>query len=298
MDFLNFGGSMERWKKNPRDPKGNVAYGNLLKEEFVHFDGDRNPPVFIDRIGITNPDPEYSVYRRVNNVIVIEYVISGKGYLEIDGEVSEVSEGDVYIIRPEVSCRYWADKQHPFKKIWVNVFSDMIMSVICKLNLDKKPIYHNNSPEIKDIFYDMLKKAEAEREMPSIHIELSVYVYKILTKLSIEQNLYSSSSRIAHSACFKINSRLYSNVKIKEIADELFVSENYLIEEYKKVYGKTPRQDLNAKRVEIIKNLLKNTDMSISDISRKLNFNNEHYLSTFFKNNVGMTPTEYRKEKH
>ena len=38
----------------------------------------------------------------------------------------------------------------------------------------------------------------------------------------------------------------------------------------------TPLQDLNEKRIEIIKNLLKNTDMSISDISRKLHFNNEH----------------------
>ena len=287
---------MERWKINPNDPKGNVAYGNLMKEEFVCFDGDRNLPVFVDRTGITHPDPEYSVYRRVNNVIVIEYVISGRGYLEIDGEVSEVSEGDVYIIRPDVSCKYWADKHHPFKKIWVNVFSDMLMSVICKLNLDKKTVYHNNSPEIKEIFYEMLKKADEERDKPTVHLELSVYIYKILTKLSIEQNLYSASSRIAQAANFKINSRLYSNIKVKEIAEELFVSENYLIEEYKKVYGKTPLQDLNAKRVDIIKNLLKNTDMSISDISRKLHFNNEHYFSTFFKNHTGVTPTKYREE--
>lgn len=287
---------MEKWKSNPTDPKGNVAYGNLMKEEFVCFDGDRNLPVFIDRMGVTNPDPEYSVYRRINNVIVIEYVISGKGYLEIDGAVQEISEGDVYIIRPDVSCKYWADKNHPFKKIWVNVFSDMLMSVICKLNLDKQTVYHNNSPEIKDIFYRMLKKADEDREKPSVHIELSVYIYEILTKLSIEQSLYSANSRIAHAACFKINSRLYSNVKIKEIAEELFVSENYLIEEYKKVYGKTPLQDLNAKRVDIIKNLLKNTEMSISDISRKLQFNNEHYFSTFFKNYTGLTPSRYRSE--
>ena len=86
----------------------------------------------------------------------------------------------------------------------------------------------------------------------------------------------------------------YSNIKIKEIADSLFVSENYLIEEYKKVYGKTPLQDLNSKRIDIIKNLLKNTDMRISDISRKLSFNSEHYFSTFFKKYTGMTPTKYR----
>jgi AraC-like DNA-binding protein len=286
---------MYKWKSNPHDPKGNVAYGNLLKEEFVTFDGDRNPPVFIDRIGITNPDPEYSVYRKINNVIVIEYVISGKGYLEIDGVVKEVTDGDVYIILPDVSCRYWADKKQPFKKIWVNVFSDMLVGIICKLNLDKETIYHNNSHEILDAFYAMLKMADEEREKPSIHMQLSVCIYEILAKLSIEQSIYSSSgSKIAQKACFRLNSLLYSNIKIKEISDALFVSENYLIDEYKKVYGKTPLQDLNSKRIDIIKNLLKNTDMRISDISRKLSFNSEHYFSTFFKKHTGMTPTKYR----
>lgn len=288
---------MEKWQSNPIDPKGNVAYGNLLKEEFVAFDGDRNPPVFVDRIGITNPDPEYSVYRRINNVIVLEYVISGKGYLDIDGKVSEVVAGDFYIIRPDVTCKYWADKNQPFKKIWVNVFSDMLMGIICKLNLDKETIYHHNSSEIPDIFYMMLKKADEEHEKPSIHMELSVYIYEILAKISIEQSIYSSAgSKIAQKACFRLNSHLYSNPKIKEISDSLFVSENYLIEEYKKVYGKTPLQDLNSKRIDIIKNLLKNTDMRISDISRKLSFNNEHYFSTFFKKYTGMTPTKYRNE--
>ena len=286
---------MYKWKSNPHDPKGNVVYGNLLKEEFVAFDGDRNPPVFIDRIGITNPDPEYSVYRKINNVIVIEYVISGKGYLEIDGAVKEVTEGDVYIIRPDVSCRYWADKKQPFKKIWVNVFSDMLVGVICKLNLDKETIYRNNSSEILDVFYTMIKTADEDREKPSVHMQLSVYIYEILAKISIEQNIFSSSgSKIAKKACFRLNSQLYSNIKIREIADSLFVSENYLIDEYKKVYGKTPLQDLNSKRIDIIKNLLKNTDMRISDISRKLSFNSEHYLSTFFKKYTGMTPTKYR----
>ena len=72
------------------------------------------------------------------------------------------------------------------------------------------------------------------------------------------------------------------------------MSENHLIDEFKKVYGVTPLQYLNAKRIEIIKNLLENTDMSISDISRQLHFNNEHYFSTFFRSKTGITPTQYR----
>lgn len=285
---------MESWSFTPIDPRGDVAYGNLTKEEFVSFVGDRNQPIFVDRVGITHPDPEYMVYRKTNNVLVIEYVISGKGYLEIDGKLSEVNTGDIYIIRPEVSCKYWADKNQPFKKIWVNLFSDMFVSILHKLELDKKNVYHQNSPEIYELFCTLLNKAEKDHELPTIHFELSVIIYEILTKLSSTRNIQFGENSIAHRACFKINSLLYSNVKIKEIAEDLFISENHLIEEFKKVYEVTPLQYLNAKRIEIIKNLLENTDMSISDISRQLHFNNEHYFSTFFKSKTGMTPTQYR----
>ena len=163
---------METWSHNPIDPRGYVAYGNLMKEEFISFVGDRNHPIFVDRVGITHPDPEYMVYRKTNNVLVIEYVISGKGYLEIDGKLSEVNAGDIYIIRPEVSCKYWADKNQPFKKIWVNLFSDMFVSILHKLELDKKNVYRQTPPEIYELFHTLLNKAEKDYELPTIHFEL------------------------------------------------------------------------------------------------------------------------------
>lgn len=285
---------METWSHNPIDPRGHVAYGNLMNEEFVSFVGDRDQPIFVDRVGITHPDPEYMIYRKTNNVLVIEYVISGKGYLEINGKLSEVNADDIYIIRPEDSCKYWADKNQPFKKIWVNLFSDMFVSILHKLELDKKNVYHQNPPEIYELFCALLNKAEKDHDLPTIHFELSVIIYEILTRLSTTQNIQFGEDSLARRACFKINSLLYSNIKIKEIAEYLFVSENHLIDEFKKVYEVTPLQYLNTKRVEIIKNLLENTDMSVSAIAEQLHFNNEHYFSTFFKSKTGMTPTQYR----
>ena len=116
-----------------------------------------------------------------------------------------------------------------------------------------------------------------------------------MAKLAESHEIGHRGTGVAERACFKINSRIYSNVRIKDIADDLFVSENHLISEFKRAYGKTPRQYLIEKRIEIIKDKLENTDMSIFDISRQLSFNDEHYFSTFFKSRVGMTPTEYRE---
>jgi len=39
---------------------------------------------------------------------------------------------------------------------------------------------------------------------------------------------------------------------------------------------------------------LTNTNLSIKDIASKLNFENAHYFSAFFKSKTNMTPTDFR----
>ncbi len=41
--------------------------------------------------------------------------------------------------------------------------------------------------------------------------------------------------------------------------------------------------------------LLKNTNMSIKEIAQELHFPNQSFLGKFFKEHVGMSPTDYRK---
>lgn len=41
--------------------------------------------------------------------------------------------------------------------------------------------------------------------------------------------------------------------------------------------------------------LLLNPNMLISDIAKRLGFNDEFYFCRFFKHNSGLSPTEFRK---
>ena len=43
------------------------------------------------------------------------------------------------------------------------------------------------------------------------------------------------------------------------------------------------------------KDLLKNTNMTLLDISLEVGFNNQSYYSTIFKKYTNMTPQEYRE---
>ena len=64
---------------------------------------------------------------------------------------------------------------------------------------------------------------------------------------------------------------------------------------FKKETGHTFINYLNNYKIEKSKELLKNTNMSLLDISLEVGFNNQSYYSTIFKKYTNMTPLEYRE---
>lgn len=58
--------------------------------------------LYLEGAGVTHPDPGYYIQRTQRDrcfryLYVMEYVISGKGYIECDGKCLDVQAGDFYI---------------------------------------------------------------------------------------------------------------------------------------------------------------------------------------------------------
>ena len=66
----------------------------------------KNLPLRISKFGITNPNPSYFIKRDPSPCFIIEYIVSGHGYLEINDERYKLNPGDAYIIHPGDFCTY------------------------------------------------------------------------------------------------------------------------------------------------------------------------------------------------
>ena len=115
-------------------------------------------PMIIQAIGITNPTPDYSVFRNPGDVHVLEYVLSGKGHVFTDKKIYTVEEGDVYLLRCGSPQHYYADKTDPYKKIWINFNSKIFDSVFDQLNFENALVIR--MPECKQDFEKLFSLAE------------------------------------------------------------------------------------------------------------------------------------------
>ena len=78
------------------------------------------------------------------------------------------------------------------------------------------------------------------------------------------------------------------------LADEAHVSKYYLAHAFKAEYGISPINYQISLRIKESRYLLRETDMSLSQIARVLGFSSASYFSQSFRRAEGMSPLEYR----
>jgi AraC-like DNA-binding protein/mannose-6-phosphate isomerase-like protein (cupin superfamily) len=88
----------------------------------------------------------------------------------------------------------------------------------------------------------------------------------------------------------------YLTANIAELADILCLSEQHVRRILKKDYGMTFLSILNKHRVNVSKQLLRDTSQKITEIWQSVGFNSSQSFSVAFRKYVHCSPSEYRKE--
>lgn len=91
-----------------------------------------------------------------------------------------------------------------------------------------------------------------------------------------------------------IHEHLNQDIKLADLAALLGMSQFHFSHQFKRAIGTTPYHYLLHQRIEQAKQLLKQTDRSITEIAFLCGFNSHSHLSKQFRQITGMTPKAYR----
>lgn len=92
-----------------------------------------------------------------------------------------------------------------------------------------------------------------------------------------------------------INDHLMDDLSLEAIATTIGLSQYHFSRMFKKATGLTPWQYVLQQRIAAAKRLLAHPELSIAAISEKVGFANQNQFSTFFRKQIGVTPTAYRR---
>lgn len=86
-----------------------------------------------------------------------------------------------------------------------------------------------------------------------------------------------------------------SSISLDKVAKNVNISPNYLSAVFSQEVGQTLTEYITSRRISEAKNMLRNTDMRLSEIAFAVGYKDPHYFSFVFKKVSGCTPSEYRR---
>jgi LacI family transcriptional regulator len=138
---------------------------------------------------------------------------------------------------------------------------------------------------------ELLDRMMAGEKMPpqTVNVPPSRVVMRQSTNIvAVEDKLVSKALTYIHYNAKRL-------IQVEDVIKNLNVSRRNLHDKFMKTLGRSVYDEIKRVRIDLISQMLIETDLSISDIALSLGYDNTNHISRYFKQKMGISPLEYRK---
>jgi AraC-like DNA-binding protein len=243
--------------------------------------------------GITHCDGTYNNIRKNSPFHLIEYVQEGEGNVIINSCSYEVKKGEVYFLPKGSNHQYFSNDKNPWRKIWFTATGSLADYLVGAYNFENINVIRNcNINESMEKVLNLLKTKPSD-----INLLAPLLFHEVLLTMASAVDINAMShSPLALRIKNYLDTHIESHVSLREISRAVYRSPSQIIRIFKKEFNLTPYEYLLNCRLKTAMLMLQNTFMSVKEIAYKLDFADEHYFSSFFKEKTEMTPSKYREK--
>ena len=227
------------------------------------------------------------------------YVRDGRGEFLLENKIYPISKDDLIIVNPHINHTEISKGTQPLSYFTVGVegvcFSFNDQKEYRIFNCRKKEadlLFYFNS-----LFQELDKQSEGYEKICNYLLHVLILQLQRITDSPFELITAQHPSKECAYIKRYLDSNYSENITLDHLSALSHLNKYYLSHEFTKYYGISPINYLSRKRIDVCKELLKNTDYGISDIAHLVGFSSQSYLSQSFRKSCGMTAGTYRKLK-
>lgn len=222
----------------------------------------------------------------------IYYIIDGSAYIEYDNKRITLTRGNWYLIPAGLSFVARCEDKMEHLYFHLTLSGDNEIDLLSEFS-EPHFFADNTNPHI---FYK--KFLESKSLFAAITIKQNIYqiILKFMELTSIKPKMTKFSPCIEKAVAF-INNNLFRKLNLSTIANYVHVSKSTLTTKFKNELKITIQEYIQSQKMSKAEEIIKNSDMAISEISERLGFSDQFYFSRCFKQSFGISPREYRKTK-
>lgn len=231
----------------------------------------------------------------------IMFVSQGSGKIAVDGKEYSVKKGDIIVYNPDTVHAESTTGKNGIEIIFFGISNFKIGNMPSDYIIEKdaSPVLHTGEYEDEYKFYFMSLESEVSSDKPYNEI-ISKYLARLIMIGILRLANISEAKFITNGIFTRIHNYLnkhYTEIEsMDQICEDLKISKYYLSHVFKKYMGKPPMQYVTAKRIDLAKKMLQETDMSATEIGEYCGYADHVLFFKTFKKLEGITPMAFRKQ--
>ena len=278
-----------------------------LKENKPH--GTKDDP--FSTYHIKNEGRSFQIPVHWHDELEIIYVKSGFLTVSISGENYIGTPGDAFVVSP--GNLHFMGSQAGEVDYFTFLFPLKYISFCINDMLDDKLIEPLNSghlmisPEIKDTVKEQCEQlarvyaAEIDESESKItgqirkKIILLQFIHELWKKGFIVENDTTGRNTVEKEMVSYIQQNYTGKILLREFGEQFHLSEKYISRYFKEHFHITLSQYVTYLRLEHAKQMLQETDISVTEVAMQSGYQNISYFIRSFKKTYGVSPLKYRK---
>lgn len=245
----------------------------------------------------------------------IAYVISGRGFLHLNGNCIAYHAGNLMLMTPNDYHNFNIVDTTEFMLVRINsefvkeyssknltgiecllYYSSHLSGCILRQKEDEFLVKSTVECLLHTIKYKDLHDEDLTAHYVNALIVIAVRNISKIRPLGIKE---SADKRILEIINY-IRANIFSppSLKASFIADKFDISATYLSSYFKNQCGETIQQFIANYRIRLIEHRLNFSDMRINEIVNEFGFSDQSHLNKFFKKHRSVSLTGYRKAKN
>ena len=230
---------------------------------------------------------------------IIHYIMDGKGIYQVGEKKYKLSKGQGFLIEPEELTFYQADQEEPWSYLWVGVGGTGAKKFIQDIGLNSQQRIFRcaDGEKLNEIVMDMMKRTRSTVSdlyylQGKLYELFSVLAADVVIEELMEEN---KENRYIQEAVTYIRNHYAAGLTVEELAGYLGVNRSYFYTLFKNKLQLSPKEFLTKFRISRAREQLILTEESVENIAVACGYHSTLVFTKNFKQETGMTPTEFRK---
>ncbi len=239
-------------------------------------------------------------YEHMHSFTEIFFITSGEGVFHTKDGDTPIRKGMIVINTPSVPHTEYSSESNPLSYA---LFAVDNLTFTLQSTANQKTFFFDFLSSF-DFLFNMLAVIEREstEQRPfwqyAIINEFNNFMLFLLRNTQLVTLPFDSQAKpnSLSQIHLYLRSRYQENITLDTLAELFFLNKYYIAHAFQKKYGMSIMKFLNTVRCNEAKDLLQNTDLSITEIAISVGYNSSSHFTESYKKIIGETPAQTRKK--